>query len=300
MIFLTSILISFIINFQIFAQETQSKVNYPIIYSFHKWEKIKPSELALLFEGYDVIILGEEHDDNFGHEEKLKLIKLFSEKYPITISMEMFERDQQAILDEYISGQIDEKLFKIDMRLWNNYEKDYRPIVEFAKEKKLKIIASNAPRRYVRMVSRNGIEKLKELTQEAYRFLPPLHLITTFRNTEYESKVSLMLGDTSSQSLHSQTLMKNFVLAQHLWDASMSHAISEHLTTKTGKIVHINGRMHSDDGMGVTNRLRQAGFKVLTVSMFPIKIAEKRPEDFYAKTADIIYITGDKTKDLSE
>ena len=49
--------------------------------------------------------------------------------------MEMFERDGQVVLNEYLAGLIDEKLFQSDCKLWNNYE-DYKPIVLFAKENK--------------------------------------------------------------------------------------------------------------------------------------------------------------------
>src|SRR3954467_8455063 len=68
--------------------------------------------------------------------------------------MEMFERDVQIVLDEYLSDLITEQHFLASSRPWGNYKTDYRPLVELAKEKHLDVIAANAPRRYVNMVSR--------------------------------------------------------------------------------------------------------------------------------------------------
>ena len=61
--------------------------------------------------------------------------------------MEMFERDAQIVLDEYLNDLITEKKFLDDSRPWENYKTDYRPLVEFARVNKLNVIAANAPRR---------------------------------------------------------------------------------------------------------------------------------------------------------
>ena len=131
------------------AQET-----YPKIYESNTWNPIGFEEIEEKFKSVDVILIGEEHDDKVGHAEKLKLIRFLSERQSFIISMEMFERDGQVVLNEYLVGLIDEKLFQSDCKLWNNYE-DYKPIVLFAKENKIPILAANAPRRYVRILSRN-------------------------------------------------------------------------------------------------------------------------------------------------
>ncbi len=70
--------------------------------------------------------------------------------------MEMFERDVQIVLDEYLKNYISESHFISSSRAWGNYKTDYRPLVEFAKQNKIDVVAANAPRRYVNMVSRLG------------------------------------------------------------------------------------------------------------------------------------------------
>ena len=49
----------------------------------------------------------------------------------------MFEQDQQGVVDRYLSGELNEKQFKDSCRLWENYTTDYKPLLDFAKDKKL-------------------------------------------------------------------------------------------------------------------------------------------------------------------
>src|SRR5687767_13445535 len=112
----------------------------------------------------DVVFLGEQHDDTVAHWLQMQIFKSGFDKYrnerKIVLSLEMFERDVQIVLDEYLKDLITEKKFLDDSRPWGNYKTDYRPLIEFAKENKLEVIAANAPRRYVNMVSRLGRSSL--------------------------------------------------------------------------------------------------------------------------------------------
>src|SRR5690606_33175164 len=119
----------------------------------------------------DVVFLGEFHDDAVGHAFQFEVfdraVNEIGAKRPVTLSLEMFERDVQIVLDEYLRGQITEDHFLRSSRPWGNYKTDYRPLVELAKEKNLPVIAANAPRRYVNMVSRSGRDALNALSPEA-------------------------------------------------------------------------------------------------------------------------------------
>ncbi|MDX1959320.1 MAG: ChaN family lipoprotein [Leptospiraceae bacterium] len=269
------------------AEEPLKEVEYPKLYSNLQKRSIEVHELVNQFKDYDVLILGEEHNDEKGHQEKLKLIKLLSGIYEIGISMEMFERDNQIVLDEYLLGIISESQFISDVRVWQNYKKDYRPILEFAKENHIPVIASNAPLRYVRLISKSGMDFWKQLPDTSFINLPPISSITAHRSIEYEDKVAAAMGEHSLNS-NDETRKRNFLLAQHLRDASMSHFISESHYRLNKKIVHINGRFHSDNGLGVTFRLKSSGLKVLTVSMFP----EDEKNKLEDNSGDVIYLTG--------
>src|SRR5689334_9812048 len=58
----------------------------------------------------DVVFLGEQHDDAVGHAVQAEIFKRAVETYlskrNVGLSMEMFERDIQVVVNEYLSGQI--------------------------------------------------------------------------------------------------------------------------------------------------------------------------------------------------
>ena len=87
----------------------------------------------------------------------------------------------QIVLDEYLNGLISEDHFLLSSRPWKNYKTDYRPLVEIAKQNKLSVIAANAPRRYVNMVSRNGRDSLNGLSKQAKEWLAPLPTVSRRR-----------------------------------------------------------------------------------------------------------------------
>ena len=260
-------------------------VQYPIILETKNLKAIDLDFIKNEFSKYDVLVIGEEHDDKFGHKEKLKLIESLGKDHSIILSMEMFETDQQIVLNEFLNDSIDEKIFESEIKLWNNYS-DYRPLVLFAKEKKISILAANPPRRLVRILSRRGWAAIQNLPIESKNLLPTLYSVEAFIEDRYEKKLSETLkghGDNSA--------LKQMIFAQHLWDASMSEKIYQAFHNTKKKIVHINGRFHSDERMGVVYRLEKMGLKVLTISMFSEK-NNPRIED--KNLADIIYITGTK------
>lgn len=197
----------------------------------------------------DVIFLGENHDDSVGHALQFEIFKDVFERYgvnrDVVLSLEMFERDVQVVLDEYRSGLIPENQFLSSSRPWGNYKTDYRPLVEFAKDNQLNIIAANAPRRYVNMVSRNGRDSLDKLVPEAKQWLAPLPFGTSSKT--YSDKFNkLMEGHGSENILDSQTL----------WDATMANSIARELDRNKGAlVVHLNGAFHTESRLGTVEQL---------------------------------------------
>ncbi len=195
----------------------------------------------------EVVFLGEMHDDAVGHAVQFEIFKAAVEKYgstrPVALSLEMFERDVQMVVNEYLTGLISEKKFMDDSRPWGNYKTDYRPLVELAKEKNLKVIAANAPRRYVNMVSRGGRDKLNGLSKEAKNFLPPLPYAKA--SEAYSKKFKALMGAAPE----AQMGIDNILDSQSLWDAGMAYNISKGVV-KNGLIVHLNGAFHTENRLG--------------------------------------------------
>jgi uncharacterized iron-regulated protein len=233
--------------------------------------KGNPAALAQIIEAIgqnDVVFLGEQHDDSVCHALQFEIFKSAVEKYSanrkIALSLEMFERDVQMVLDEYLSGLITEKKFLDDSRPWGNYKTDYRPLVELAKEKRFQVIAANSPRRYVNMVSRGGRGALNRLSKEAKKTLPPLPYKEP--SEAYSKKFKALMRN----SPEAMAGLDNILSSQSLWDAGMAYSISQSLKKNKGElVVHLNGAFHTESRLGTVEHLLKyrPKAKVLVVTM---------------------------------
>ncbi|MGI9036100.1 MAG: ChaN family lipoprotein [Pyrinomonadaceae bacterium] len=202
----------------------------------------------------DVVFMGEPHDDAAAHFLEAEIFRRAFEKYgrerKVALSLEMFERDTQIVLDEYLKDLITEKKFLDDSRPWTNYKTDYRPLVEFAKANKLNIIAANAPRRYVNMVSRGGRDSLNTLSPTAKSWLAPLPYGEP--SEIYAKKFNALMGGSAEASMG----LKNILDSQSLWDATMANSIADFLKqNKNALVVQLNGSFHSENRLGIPEHL---------------------------------------------
>lgn len=212
----------------------------------------------------NVLFFGEEHNDSAGHYLENIIFQALHKKFgnDIALSLEMFESDNQVALNDYLAGFIPEDRLEKDVRLWKNY-KDYRPMIEFAKQNKLNVIAANPPRRYVTMVSRRGMRSLDSLSKDSKKFLPPLPYDTLtgrYREKFFEIMKGSPGGD-NPRVYHSQSL----------WDAGMSDNMYKFWKkNKSKKIFHCVGRFHSDEKLGTLAQLqkRKPKLKILNISCF--------------------------------
>ncbi len=203
----------------------------------------------------DVAFIGEEHDDPLAHRLQELLLRQAHEKFKrrVALSLEMFERDVQTILDEYLRGLITEQHFLQSSRPWNNYATDYRPLVEYARAEKLDVIAANAPRRYVNRAGRLGRNALAELSASAKNWIAPLPYANA--SATYAAKFNSLMGGASGslKVTHANSPMLD---AQSLWDATMAYSIAEYLKHHANALVlHLNGKFHSENHLGAPEHL---------------------------------------------
>ncbi len=198
----------------------------------------------------DVILFGEHHHIPLVHWLQLELAKdLLKVQKSLIIGAEMFERDDQLIIDEYLQGFYSRGRFEGEVKLWPNYRSDYRPLIDLAKENRLKFLATNIPRRYASMVFKDGFSALQKVDQRGEKFLPPLPV-------KYDPKLkcySDMALRLKGKGHNSPYLPK----AQALKDATMAHVILNNVKTGT-PLLHINGAWHSDNFEGIYWHLAQS------------------------------------------
>jgi len=205
-------------------------------------------------DGADAIFLGEQHDDSVGHSLEFEIFKQavaeYSARRRVALSMEMFERDVQIVVDEYLNAQITEAQFLASSRPWGNYKTDYRPLVELARDKKLPVVAANAPRRYVNMVSRGGRDTLNGLSKEAKSWLAPLPYGEP--SEVYGEKFKALMGP----SPEAQMGIDKILASQSLWDATMGNSVANYLKkNKQALVVHLNGSFHTESHLGTVDHL---------------------------------------------
>lgn len=197
-----------------------------------------------------IIYIGEHHDEFAHHINQLNIIR---EKYKanrkLAIGMEMFQRPFQRVIDDYINGRIDEREFLKRTEYFKRWKLDYnlyKPIVDFARQNKIPIIALNIDNEIVEKVSHKGIDSL---TEEERKKLPAE---MDFSDREYKET----LRDVFNQ--HSSLKKGNFDFffqAQILWDETMAESIDRFLHDNPDyQIVVLAGNGHLSYGSGIPKR----------------------------------------------
>lgn len=259
-----------------------------------KSKEISSKNLIKELADYDVVFIGEHHDNSINHWlEKRITESLFEKKNgQIILGAEMFERDNQQALNSYLAGKIEAKNLKDSVRLWKNYETDYRPLVDFAKDKKLNFIATNVPRKYASQTSKNGINSLNELPQTEKKYIAKLPIEVTLETPGYKEMKSLMGDHVDEMKL------MNFISAQAIKDATMAESIFENL--QAGKtFIHYNGDYHSKQYGGIYWYLKKKNpnLKIAVISVFESEKPElSLPEKDFVPTEFNLVIPSDMTK----
>lgn len=267
-------------------------------------QKLKPTSYQKLVKeatGADIVFFGELHNNPICHWLELQLAKdLHSiKKQNLIYGAEMFETDNQTALDDYLSGKSDAGQFKKDARLWNNYNTDYKPIVEFAKRERIPFVATNVPRRYATAVARKGLASLDTLPAADKAFIAPLPLMVNLELPGYKAMLDMMKdhGGTSPTGTNSSETAANFARAQAIKDATMADRILKAWTP--GKtLLHFNGDYHSKNYEGIVWYLKQKNpaLKIVTLSSIE-EVDITKPDKSNENLADfILSIPADMTK----
>lgn len=246
-----------------------------------------------------VVFLGESHNDRVGHSLQHEIFtRLLERAGPaepgeggLVLSLEMFERDVQYIVDEYLRGLITADQFRRSSRPWPHYEEDYSPVVEAAREAGVPVLAANAPRRYVNLVGREGPGALSGLSAEARRHLPPLPFAGP--SDEYVAELRAVMGSHGNEAEEASPAMTNGFLAQALWDATMAYSIAEALLRRPGAtVVHLVGSFHVRNGTGIPEQLERyrPGTRQLTIFIDPVDDISAFPETA-AGAGDYVILT---------
>jgi len=207
--------------------------------------------------GKKIVYVGEYHDRFSHHSVELDVIKgLYRKDQKLAVGMEMFQRPFQKTLDDYIKGSIDEREFLKNTEYFKRWGFDYnlyKPILDFARSKKIPVIALNLRREITDKVSKGGMDSLSE---EEKKEVPQQ---MDFSDSEYRDQLKEVFEQHKSTG---ERDFDFFYESQVLWDETMAMSIDEFLRKNPDhRMVVVAGGGHISYGSGIPKRaFRRNGF----------------------------------------
>lgn len=282
--------IAILVLFVIVAGFKNDKPAYRIFNAEGK--KVKYAKMLDAVSDADVVFFGELHNNPICHWLQYELtVDLYSNKNgDIILGAEMFETDNQLILNEYLEGKISAKSYKKEARLWPNYKTDYAPLVDFAKDSSLQFIATNIPRRYASLVYKKGFEGLSDLEPQAKSYIAPLPV-------EYDSTLSCYADMLKGMEGMGGHVSNTLPMAQAIKDATMAFSIAGYAGSEK-LFLHYNGSYHSDNFESILWYLNiyKPGLKIVTISSVEQEDIDSLDDDYINRANFILVVDEEMTK----
>lgn len=219
----------------------------------------------------NVVLIGETHGHPIGLATAARLWEqVAGNESTAALSLEFFERDEQVALDDYLNGVTkDEASFLVAAhRRGTNYPPGHRAMVETAKANGQPVIASNAPRRYVRVSRVDGYDALRNLSAEQRRLFVIPESLTGGR---YRAKFFEMMEEHSAPENPDTPPVdvEGFFHSQNVWDATMADSILKAAAEGRHPVMHVVGQFHCDYSGGTVSRIadQRSDLLVWTISM---------------------------------
>ena len=253
------------------------------------YQPVSLSVMAAALQDYDVVFIGEYHRNNAAHLLQMQLFAaLHQNNKPrgrlMQLSMEMFSRDQQAMVNDYLAGRIGEHYLIEEAPAWENYQGSYRPLVEYARHNAMPVIAANASGDIVRCIGRQGEGYLAKLDAEEQRHIAEQPFADI---PGYEEKYMALMAGSKHMS---KARLRQSYLAQISRDNSMAEAIAKALEKQPGsQVLHLNGTFHSEQRLGTVAALKRINPKLKLAVITPahreafeeLRQRGKGEDDFY-------------------
>jgi len=277
----------------------------------------------------DVVVIGESHTDAAGHQVELAVAEDTLKRWPKSaLSLEMLHRDHQAMVDHYLAGKIGQEEFAkhtgvADWAGKGTWAKWYQPIVDAARGAKARVVAANAPRKYVEMARKEGYAALRRLPEAERKLFdvpewsvggaywrgfrgkmrhhaapaPPKPEEKKPEEKKSEEKpkppeASPKPPEAKKPPERKPLDVAAMFRAQELWDATMAGSVLKALAGGAQRVIHLVGGFHSDREGGLVQRLRRArpDLDVLTIALEPSHSRRLRSAD--RGRADVVVYTG--------
>ncbi|HSN82080.1 MAG TPA: ChaN family lipoprotein [Polyangiales bacterium] len=220
-----------------------------------------------------VVYVGERHDEPLDHGVQYAILRQLHRYEPsLAIGMEMFQVPFQEPLTKWSAGLIDETVLRRETEYDERWGFDfgmYRPILEYARNQGIRVIALNAPRELSYAVAKDGVSSL---SPEQASALPELDLDDEAHRALFDTEFDI--GDHAAEDA-----IEQYYAAQVVWDETMGSRVAETLADPAGpqKMIVFAGRVHVKFGLGIPDRAAKRGAQPYAV-VLPVTEAELEAE----------------------
>lgn len=189
----------------------------------------------------NIFLLGEIHDNEHGHQRRLERVtQLIKQGPPPVVAMEQFDRENQAVLDAALSQcpDVDCVVAKAGTTGWD--WRFYKPYVQWALDKKIKLVAANLSNADVRKVMTQGFAAvLGSQLVDTYQLKQiPAQLLTAQHKAIQEGHCNMLPAQAIGPMVQSQ-------IARDVW---MAHVVNG-VTNAPVVLIAGNGHVRKDAGV---------------------------------------------------
>lgn len=198
-----------------------------------------------------VVFVGERHNRYDHHLMQLEIIRRLHQTHPkLAIGMEAFQQPFQRHLDDYVAGTISEQEMLRATEYYRRWRMDYRlyaPILRYAREQQLPVVALNLPVELTRKIGRTGLDGLSE----AERARIPAGIDRS--DAAYEARIREVFEYHPNDSAQA---FEHFLEVQLAWDEGMAERAAGFLQANPDHhMIILAGNGHLAYGSAIPRRL---------------------------------------------
>lgn len=269
-LFMIAALVTACVNYQANANHIEQHKIHKVTY------QQKPSSFEKMINDISdkrVVLIGEQHTRFDHHLNQLAVIKALHQRNPqLAIGVEWFQQPFQQVLDDFIAKKIDTTTLLRNSEYYQRWKYDYRlyqPIMDYARQHNIRLLALNAPVEITKKVGAKGLDSLTpaERQQLPARINPPSH--------DYEKALTTVFSDHHLPKAR----IKNFIMVQRIWDETMAANSVKFLKQKPdSQLVILAGVGHIAQAEGIPTDIQR---KLPNITLVKLMTADKKASDNY-------------------
>lgn len=221
-----------------------------------------------------VVYVGEYHPRYQDHLVQLAVIQAMHQQHPkMAIGMEWFQAPFQPWLDAYVMQLIDEETLLDKTEYYQRWRIDFlqlRPILTYARQHGIRLLALNAPSELTRQISTLGRDSLAQIQRQT------LPTITPPSDEQRARLLKVFEG-----KIPPNRDIEDYIYAQRVWDEVMADNALAYLSAyPQARLVVLAGNFHIawDEAIPADMRRRAPALNGQQATVSSGSFAEYRPD----------------------